>query len=428
MTRSIFLCAFVFHLTFFYQSTSGQVNCVAVGNDLISGLKNSIAYTSDGKVWNAVTDRIFSQQGTGIYYSPEQNLWVATGSGTNTLAYSNNGTKWFGNGVKIFSSVGQTVHYSEEQDLWVAGGQGVNSIAYSLNGKNWTGIGSTIFTKMTGVVYSDTLNKWIGVGTGTYNKFAYSLNGKNWTGLGFVLFSTNGNSVAFANNIFVVTGVGSSHSQGWSTDGSSWTGTGHISGTSSNNQAYGQSKWLIIGDNTFANSTDGKVWYPQPTTYFPFANGKAVRYSLNLALWIAVGQSTSTAWSPNGTIWIAGTNIFSANGNDVACTYNSTLTTTTTTPTTTTPTTTTTSTTDEVTTTSTTEFTSTTEESTTTTEAPTTTEETTVETETEGPNELKRVISKRNQPINNSNGTSVLIVSGICLSLIFIFSIFRYRG
>jgi hypothetical protein len=303
----------------------GQVTCVAVGTDVISGFKNSIARSSDGKVWTTYSDRIFSQQGNGIAYG--QNMWVAAGTGTNTLAYSINGSSWVGLGFTVFTTKGQCVHYSPEQNLWVVGGQGLNTLAYSFDGKNWVGLGLILFSVTNGIAYSNTLNRWVAVGSGSTNYIAYSANGQTWNALGLLVFSSGANSVSFANGLFVVSGVGTTNAQGWSSDGISWTGTGKIFGTTCNDQDFGQNKWTIAGSptlafSTFANSNDGKVWATQPQGNSPQTASFGVTFSQTLNLWIGMGQGTSTVWSTDGLTWTAGTNVFSNSGNKVACITN----------------------------------------------------------------------------------------------------------
>lgn len=327
------LCELTLYLLILSSRGQGQAICVAVGNDMTSGLKNSIAYSSNGKFWSAVASRIYSQQGNAVEYSPDQNLWVSAGVGTNSLAYSNGGITWIGLGLTTFTVGGQSVHYSSKQNLWVAGGQGLNSIAYSTDGKNWTGLGISIFSLMNGVTYSDSLDRWVGVGSGSTNYVAYSPDGKVWNGLGLLVFSSNANSVAFADNIFVVTGSGTTNSKGWSVDGISWVGSGQIYGPVCTDQAYGQNKWILTGTqilavSNFANSSDGKTWSTQTQSSSPFTAGYGIYYSPTINLWIGMGQGQSTAWSVDGNNWTAGTNIFSTNGNKVKCLFPATTTTT----------------------------------------------------------------------------------------------------
>lgn len=90
----------------------------------------------DGLTWYIIKSP-FSEGTNDIYWSQEQQIWVAVGEGTNTVAYSNNGISWTGLGTSIFTVRGNRVVYSEIENKWYIVGEGMNVMATSNNGKEW---------------------------------------------------------------------------------------------------------------------------------------------------------------------------------------------------------------------------------------------------------------------------------------------------
>jgi hypothetical protein len=163
------------------------------------GTNHTLAYSTNGVNWTGNGTAVFSNSGQGVACSGYIDyIWVATGQGSmNTLAYSIDGVNWTGIGTATFSNNGQGVAYSN--NIWVATGQGTNSLAYSTNAVNWTGsvTGTNMFsTAGTNVAYNTTQNIWVATGQGTIYSLGYSTDGINWTGSSSGTFSVTGTGVS----------------------------------------------------------------------------------------------------------------------------------------------------------------------------------------------------------------------------------------
>lgn len=236
---------------------------------------NFFSYSTNGLNWTiSPSNDISFNRGEGIAYSSNDNIWVGVGRGTsggNGIVYStNNMQSW----NKVTSGVslryGYTVYYSKNQRRWVVGGNantGTDTLAYSNDGINWVGLGSTIFTTARGVTYSTRQNIWIAVGAGV-NTIAYSYDGITWVGLGTTIFSTSGYAIEYSDalNMWVAVGQGT-NSLAYSYDGINWTGLGtSIFTTYGGGVSYSNilNMWSAIGSGTVtsAYSYDGINWIP----------------------------------------------------------------------------------------------------------------------------------------------------------------------
>jgi hypothetical protein len=305
------------------NKTSNTINQEVYG---ITNKKDSINYSKSVIIKssdiNATIDNSPSNTQIYTFGSSITNRWVAVGQGTNTIAFSNDGFVWNALGSSIFSN-GNGVAYNGS--MWVAVGEGItHTIAYSYDGINWIGLGNSIFSvKGNGVAYGG--NMWIAVGQGTtgegINSIAYSYNGINWIGLGVSIFNV-GNGIAYGGNMWIAVGEGNNNNNIYSSnDGINWLPTLEQSfSTRGYGIAYNGNTWVAVGSGgaTITYSYNGKNWLP--TSGQTFSNfGYGIAYNGNM--WVAVGQgaSSSIAYSYDSVNWIeTPTNIFSVYGKGIS--------------------------------------------------------------------------------------------------------------
>jgi len=227
---------------------------------------------------------------------------VGLGKGTNTLAYSNDGIHWSGLGNSIFKTVG--FQAARGRGTFVAVGQGVNTIAHSRDGITWTPVknSSSIFSG-SGNAVAWGRNKFVAVGHGT-NAIVYSENGIEWqTALAADQLSGLALAVNPVNGEFLV--VGNYNKIAWSSDGKDWiVRTGPFAYNFG--VAYGEGKFVVMGEDSTATSTDGgETWseskFPGPD--FSKGNGKGMAYGNRR--FVAVGQweATWVVYSDDGENW-----------------------------------------------------------------------------------------------------------------------------
>jgi hypothetical protein len=180
-----------------------------------------------------------------------------------------------------------------------------NTILISNNGGfTWTGLGITIFTSQgNSVAYGN--NLWIAVGQGK-NTIATSTDGIKWTGLGAIIFKTGGGGIAYGSDSKWVA-VGSGTNSIATFNGTTWSGKGNgIFSLGGKGIAFGNGVWIAVGQgtsHTIAKSTDnGNTWSGKGKAILTTI-GNSVAYGNGV--WIAVGQGTFTLAKStnNGDTW-----------------------------------------------------------------------------------------------------------------------------
>jgi hypothetical protein len=182
-------------------STPGTDARWVIGGSNVSTRK-TLAYSTNGISWELTTNDPFSQTGADSRvwavcygYVGTTNRWVAGGlvnSNSNALAWSDDGKNWNAGSIDPFSFRSTSAIFSEcldiawnNKDLFVAVGVGTNnSVATSSDGKVWTGEGKPAnMTKIWRVRWTGTY--WIAGGENTTGNhtMVYSTDGINWTGM-----------------------------------------------------------------------------------------------------------------------------------------------------------------------------------------------------------------------------------------------------
>jgi hypothetical protein len=265
-----------------------------------------------------------------VAFSPELEIWVGCGEGTNTLAWSHDGISWFAatSGGSILSAC-YCVAWSSTDATFVAGGAaGTGRIAYSTDGMTWTvNTQSVISTAVNDIAYGRTSDIWVAVGSGTNDIATASTASGTWTGRG-TFFTGGGLGACFSVPLGKFLAVGQYTPNvvaSAGTTGTPFSGLGNVAFTGgySYNCDFGNGKYILAGSNfgsqSLATSTDGVSFSPHSFTGFS-SYASDVNYAIDYDIWVATGAGGSTmAYSlDNGvTFFGLGASIFTSNGNAV---------------------------------------------------------------------------------------------------------------
>ena len=244
-------------------ATNSEVyNYVAVGDGLLP--QKTIARSLDGSPnsWIPAITGGFSTTGYAVTYF--QDKWIATGdaqSSRNIIQYSPDGANWFGTNTAVALRSGGRALVANSTTLIVAGGKDTSdkTFAYSSNGFTWS------------------------VGTGSY--FNRGANGLGFNGAGTYIAvgdDTRGSSNTILRSV----------------NGQSWSLTSATSGlfsTTGYGVAYGNSKWVAVGEDPEPNNTivyssdDGLTWTTVTSNGFTGA-GYGITFNTSLNRFFAVGK------------------------------------------------------------------------------------------------------------------------------------------
>ena len=261
------------------------VACVYPGN--VANFYSFI-YSPDGITWfvpNTQNSGSFLLTATGVTWSPQLNLWCATGKGYNSFATSPDGINWTPRGTSGVTATARGIAWNPSLTQWLvcgdaAGTYGTNCIATSGDGINWSGrAGPNIMAFAYAAVWAPQINLWVVVGNAGTNTLATSIDGITWIGRGNILY----------NPLYCV----------------AWNGTLFVTGGAGG-----------IATGIVNTATNAITW---TTRTIPIGNVYGVTWSPTLLLWVAVGQTTnSQATSPDGINWTGRGNIFTSLGYGVA--------------------------------------------------------------------------------------------------------------
>ncbi len=321
---------------------------------------NNMAGSFDGQTWYPIKSP-FTVATHDVYWSKEQQLWVAVGEGTHTLAHSTNGIEWEGHGISVFSVRGKKVTYSAAEGKWYATGEGTYAAASSPDGHIWTPTGTTTpipvpidtnvmvllssalsgvsltnvgtsFTAPVGSTMStednmtpsinaiayDGASTYYAGGTGTTNLIQSTDGGTSWYSVPSP-FTASVTDIIYAGNALVAAGTGTNTlaynlGSGWAPISTGQTSVSHLfydttskltysCGSGANTISYSgniSGSWTGLGSYLFSNSTN--------TIYGPNQTG--------VRRWVAGGTGGNTL-AFNGNIkalpWTGNTSsIFSA--------------------------------------------------------------------------------------------------------------------
>ena len=246
------------------------------------------SFTSyDGITW--INRTIPATSGSYITYA--NGIWVAAVQAG--IIYSTDGITWT---VTVPFTTATFVAYGN--GLWIAFGS-LGQISTSPDLVTWS-TRTTPFTLITnGAFWNGSL--WIAVNTGTGNSMARSTDGTTWTGMGKTTFTSVGQSVTYANGLWVAGGQGG-NSIATSVNGITWTGAA-IGFTDLVRTITWNGSLFVAGCSTTATSIitspDGLTW----TTRGNIVPGPCVSVVWTGSFWLAVSQSSAIGFSSDGTTW-----------------------------------------------------------------------------------------------------------------------------
>ena len=286
---------------------------VAVGDGSLivtstDGSNNWTALPSNkrGNLANYVTSVAYGKDNLGA------NLWVAVGAGS-IIAKSSDGQSWIDvttvGGSTGTISFGRAVAYAN--GLWVAGGDGGSRIAFSSNGINWTPANNVAgITRTWGISYGN--GNWIAVCNGVSTTII-STDGSNWSDMSSQV-AIYGRNLAYGNNKWII--VGDPGGMMYGNVGTGWvypSNNGGIVrgyGVAYGKDGTGAGLWVVVGTGSvIATSADGTNWSAVPTINCGgLTAGYSVAYgkdSNGTGLWVAIGAGSIIVTSQNGSIWRA---------------------------------------------------------------------------------------------------------------------------
>ena len=325
---------------------------VAYGNGywIVSGATNSIAYSSNGYIWDVVSGGQLLTTGQGIAYDGTKLVAVGTGTVFPTI-YSYDGIGWrtrttsngstplmpFSNANYVSAmyavnsnlAIGYGVCYNSNSNQWVAVGtpsacNAAATIIYSPDGINWNpaysnnNSYSNIYNTQAllnpgyGVIWSG--SRYVAVGTSNvYSGIAYSYNGSNWFGINTPNFAT-GRAVGWSGSYFIATGILTCNVMFYSTDAVNWEMVGKPLVTTGYAVKWNatNSSFILLGTgsnnfNSILYSYDGIGWRSRIQTSYQFSTGYSVNCnywaSTNTCNWLAVGAGQSYMTSYDGINW-----------------------------------------------------------------------------------------------------------------------------
>jgi hypothetical protein len=307
--------------------SDSQALWVAGGN----GATYKIATSVDGITWTGQTSP-FGTSVFGIAFSPERNVWVATGSGNCTLASSPDGVTWTLQMGTYDNIVARRVTWSSALGLFMAtlNGGPPNSFAISsatsVNGIAWRTDSNIFNTTSTGfgVASNDTHFMLTGQGTNStlqLNTLASTTDGIIITELGSTIFQIIGNDACWGSDYgrWVFGG------QGVNTVSSTVASTGvtvsyfpySLAGFKCSARYTSAPVFVlsagpvVLADfvhnagsgtaNAFAYSlAGGRYWTPLGKKYF--TSGGGIGYSPQQNRWVGMGGPTAMT-STDGITW-----------------------------------------------------------------------------------------------------------------------------
>jgi len=271
-----------------------------IDSDVLSVSYTVVAAPSFSSVTSSAS--IFSGGIYSVAYG--NNRFVAGGNG-GRFAYSTNGTTWISSTMSEGTSyIVQGITYGTQ---FVAVGY-YGRIDYSSDGTSWTNVTDTTFGSsfINGVAYGS--GKYVAVGED--GKMAYSTNGSTWTTVTDSTFGTSAiYGITYAAGKFVA--VGASGKMAYSTTGTSWTtvadsqfSTSTIYGITYGGPS-GMEKFIAVGGNYIAYSTDGITWSRATSGYY---SGGLFSRGLNRIAWggnkfVIVASAGVMLYSLDGINW-----------------------------------------------------------------------------------------------------------------------------
>lgn len=306
------------------------------GNFVALGQYGSLAYSSNGTSWTQADTGTAAAKyaiayGAGVYVtvgagnagagyalsSPDLTTWTSRSAGSNTLndvIFANSLFVAVGNTGVVYttpdgvtwtyrsagSSAFQRIIYANS--LFVA--VGASGVIYtSTDGITWTSRTSNVASQLNDVTWNGSLFCAVGAS----GAITTSPDGVTWTAR--VSGSTNTlTSVSWSGSAFLVTNTTNSNVL-VSSDGTNWFTYATQFGGTFLYSTYAGGKFVAIGSNKVASSTNGIAWTPGSPVQFTalpgVSNTRSVTYSNSKFVISGTGTVNNIATSTDGVTWSA---------------------------------------------------------------------------------------------------------------------------
>jgi len=249
--------------------TSAKWYSVCYGNGkfvAVAGKPSSkAAYSDDGINWNSA-DMPSSENWVSVCYGGGMFLAVSTGG--DKAAYSTNGTNWTqasmpasGNWRSVCYGNGKFVAVS----FGIINAGSYRMAAYSTNGTNWTLAAYNIVAGWESVCYGNSKFVIVSSSTGSLRLFASTTVKSNR--VAYSSYEIIQASFMPALTCLLLSNISSGSITGslaYSTDGNNWTAKSMPYVADWSSVCYGDGKFVAVGENVCAYSTDGITWSKGP--------------------------------------------------------------------------------------------------------------------------------------------------------------------
>ena len=259
------------------------------------------SYYAPGEYWETRQPGFANTAVTAIAFG--SGLWMAGGtSGTGNVAplRSSTDTITWTTATELFG-IRPIAAIIRANNLWVAGGQ-AGQVRISTDGVTWVTQAFGSSSNINSFAYGNGLFVAAIVGSVGSPSIRTSTDTVTWSNV--TSPQTSMNSVVFANNQFVI--GGNAGQIRTSTDGLSWvTQTSTFGTTTIRSVAYGDGLWVAVGDDGQIRTSTNAITWVTRDALFGTTNINSVAYGDGL--WVAVGQSNQIRTSTNGITWVTRT-------------------------------------------------------------------------------------------------------------------------
>lgn len=301
-------------------SSDGQTWTAVTQGNLFSSSCNKLGW--NGSVWTAVGDGKYAQSSDGIHWDV---FTDASFANANTL-YTDEYRTLVGTNTKIYEMIGNDFSNKRE----VASGKQYSTIMYHNNkylygANDSSNIGlsldlqsfSSVSVDLSSVHQLSTNSNdgvatimplTIACGEGS-NTLAYSHDGIKWNGLGKNVFTSRANKACWNGKMWIAVGSGSAWNA-YSYDGIIWNASQDTLLTEGYDIAWNGSVWVAVGDGlscTIVTSTDGMIWSPISNSKMLFSS-RVSSITWTGKAWLAYGSGSTTGAKStlaNASAWTA---------------------------------------------------------------------------------------------------------------------------
>jgi len=254
--------------------------------------------------WTMVTNVPFASHVNDIAFGGGKFIAVGSheiGSSASRIASSTDGVNW--------SLVNDIPTGMVPEVIAYGSGRWVTNHGYSTDGSTWIRVDWSGVLSCNKIVYGN--NKFVAVGS--QNLIAYSSDGQAWTEVLDPPFVTGGNpdniyNITFGDGKFIAVGGNKIAN---STDGITWTTVSPVLFGSSNNIcyiAYGGDKFVASNGDATAYSSDGQNWTPiiknkLEGNSYSLSNLRIRSLTFGNGKWIGLYNTTTMAYSSDGINW-----------------------------------------------------------------------------------------------------------------------------